>query len=264
MKTKGFVYACSHDDWLEEALRSALSVKKVMPDVERELYITENLIPANKTILESAFTKVVPLQRVSFPHRPRFDACLMTTLDRPVFIDGDTFVLEPVYELFEVLDDFDIALCIDPQLHHPKAIDSNLHSFLPSVSMAVPEFNAGLIVANNTEKFRNFIKSWMQLFKICLTRQYAMDQVALRVALAKSDLRIATLPNNYNFKANIIQAAAKLVKILHCHGDLEEISKGINQRRTIRSYEPCTLVHGLKPLKAMRSTPSLPPPATTG
>ena len=256
MKTKGFVYACSHDDWLEEALRSALSVKKVMPDVERELYITENLIPANKTILESAFTNVVPLQRVSFPHRPRFDAFLMTTVDRPVFIDGDTFVLEPVYELFEVLDDFDIALCIDPQLHHPKAIDSNLHSFLPSVSMAVPEFNAGLIVANNTEKFRNFIKSWMQLFKICLTRQYAMDQVALRVALAKSDLRIATLPNNYNFKANIIQAAAKLVKILHCHGDLEEISKGINQRRTIRSYEPCTLVHGLKPLKAMRSTPS--------
>jgi len=264
MKTTGFVYACSHDGWLEEAIRSALSVKNVMPDVERELYLTENLVPTNKTILESAFTKLVPLQRVSFPHRPRFDACLMTNLDRPIFIDGDTFVMEPVYELFQTLDDFDIALCIDPQLHHPKAIDSNLHSFLPSVSMAIPEFNAGLIVANNTEKFRALIKSWMQLFKFCLTRQYAMDQVALRVALAKSDLRIATLPNNYNFKANVIQAAAKLVKILHCHGDLEGISKVINQQRTIRGYEPGPLVHGLKPLKAMRSATSSPPLVTTG
>lgn len=251
MKKRGVVYACTHDAWLEETIRSASSVQKVMPDLERELYIPENLLPAHQAILENTFTKVIPLQRVSFRHRPRFDACLMTTLDQAIFIDGDTLILEPVYELFQVLDDFDVALGLDPHLHHPKALDQNLHSYLPTVSMAVAEFNAGLIVANNTEKFRQFIKFWMELFNICLTRQYGMDQVSLRVALAKSDLRIATLPNNYNFKANVVQSAAKMVKILHCHGDLEEIAKVVNQVKTIRGYQPGAHVHGLKPLKAM-------------
>ena len=223
MKSQGFVYACSQDTWLEEAIRSALSVKKVMPDIERELYITENIFPVNRKILESAFTKVVSLQEINFPHRPRFESFLMTTLDHAVFIDGDTLILEPCYELFQVLDDFEIALCLAPQLHHSKAIKSNLHSFLPFVSMAVSEFNGGLIVAKNTEKFRNFVKIWMQLFRICLSREYGMDQASLRIALAKSDLRIATLPNNYNFRANLAQSVAGAVKILHCHGELEEI-----------------------------------------
>jgi hypothetical protein len=251
MKNQGFVYACSHDAWLEEAIRSALSVKKVMPDVERELYISENIFPANKTILEGTFTKIVSLQKTIFRHRPRFESFLMTSLDRAIFIDSDTLILEPTYELFQVLDDFDIALCIAPQLHHSQAIGSNLHSYLPFVSMAVAEFNGGLIVAKKTERFRNFIKSWMQLFGICLTHQYVMDQVSLRVALAKSDLRIATLPNNYNFRANINQSVAGVVKILHCHGELEEIAKIINrQTSSIRLYQPSAqLVHGMKPRK---------------
>ena len=89
--------------------------------------------------------------------------------------------------------------------------------------MAIAEFNGGLIVAKNSEKFRSFIKIWMQLFRICLSQQYEMDQASLRIALAKNDLRIATLPNNYNFRANLNQSVAGAVKILHCHGELEEI-----------------------------------------
>jgi hypothetical protein len=250
MKSQGFVYACSHDAWLEETIRSALSVKKVMPDMERELYITESIFPANKSVLDGTFTKVVSLRETNFTHRPRFDSIFMTTLDQAIFIDGDTLIIEPCYELFQVLDDFDIALCLAPQLHHPRAIESNLHSFLPFVSMAVAEFNAGLIVAKKTEKLRTFVESWMRLFKTCLTEQYAMDQVSLRVALSKSDLRIATLPNNYNFRANINQSVAGVVKILHCHGELEEIAKIINQQISIRLYiPPAQLIHGMKPLK---------------
>jgi hypothetical protein len=78
-----------------------------------------------------------------------------------------------------------------------------------------------------------------------------MDQVALRVALAKSDLRIATLPNNYNFRANINQSVAGTVKILHCHGELQEIAQIVNQQNSIRIYQPGReLVHGLKPRAA--------------
>jgi hypothetical protein len=251
MKKRGFVYAVSHDAWLQETVRSGLSAREAMPDLERELYITENLFAPNRGVLEDAFTKVFPI-RSSFRHRPRFDSCLMTTLDQPIFIDGDTLVLEPVYEVFEVLDDFDVALCLDPQLHHPIAVGMNLHSSLPFVSMAVPEFNSGLIVANNTDKFRSFIKLWMELFQICMDKHYTMDQVALRVALVKSGLRVATLPNNYNFRANIVQSAAKVVKILHCHGELEEIAKIINQRTTIRGYQPGNFIHGSKLDKARR------------
>src|SRR6185295_20003975 len=66
MKNRGIVYACSHEAWLEETSRSALSAKGVMPHLERELYIAENIIPADRTILESAFTRIVPLQWLDF------------------------------------------------------------------------------------------------------------------------------------------------------------------------------------------------------
>ena len=65
-----------------------------------------------------------------------------------------------------------------------------------------------------------------------------MDQAALRSALVHSRLRVATVPNNYNFRALLAQTVTGRVKILHAHGELQRISRTINASTGIRLYTP--------------------------
>jgi hypothetical protein len=122
---------------------------------------------------------------------------------------------------------------------------------LPKVSMAIPEWNGGLLVAKNTEQFRAFVKSWNALFNQCLKRGYGLDQASFRSALAISRLRVATLAHNYNFRAHVQQIVRGQVRILHAHGELDEIAKTVNATPVMRHYVPQeNLIHGYRPPKA--------------
>jgi hypothetical protein len=99
------------------------------------------------------------------------------------------------------------------------------------------------------------VKEWMRLFAICRAQNYDMDPPSLRCALATSRLRVATLPNNYNLRANMAQAINRRVKIIHAHGDLEHIASYINRSETQRQYLPNKHeIHGKKPIGYTRPT----------
>jgi hypothetical protein len=82
------------------------------------------------------------------------------------------------------------------------------------------------------------VERWSALFAECRTIPFGMDQASFRSAVVTSRLRIATLPNNYNFRANIENGVAGAVKILHAHGDLERIAGHVNSPLSIRVYRP--------------------------
>ncbi len=251
---RGVVYACSHLDWIAETVRSSLSFAKHMPDIERHFFVPARLLQQCHEDLGEAFTKIIGLDRIAYVHRPRFESMLRVELDQIIFIDGDTLLLAPVYELFEVLEQFDIAVTIAPHLFHPKAVAGGVYDMLPKVSMAMPEWNGGLLVAKKSDRFRQFVVAWDALFYKCVNRGYLLDQASLRSALATSDLRIATLSNNYNFRANLEQAIWGKVRILHAHGDLPTIAKSVNASAAPRHYIPDrSLIHGFRPPKTTRS-----------
>lgn len=247
---RGVVYACSALDWIPETVRSALSFARHMPDVERHLFATVDVLKRCHDDFGDAFTEIFPLDRIKYSHRPRFASMLLTEFDQVIFIDGDTLLLMPVHELFDVLDHFDIGAAIAPQLFHPEAFKRGIYDLLPAVSAAVPEWNGGLLVANNTATFRHFVIQWRTLFHQCATRGYYLDQASLRSALVTSKLRVATIANIYNFRAHIPQVIRGRIRILHAHGDLPEIAKSINASAEERYYVPDpALIHGQRPLK---------------
>ncbi len=226
---RGVVYACSHQRWLAETLVSAESCRRHMPELEREIYLTAPLCEAAGTDLDRHFTRVIVLEGSEHPARPRFDSVVRTTLDQALFIDGDTLFLAPVHELFELLDDFDIALAAAPQYLSPKARRLGIYEMLPPVSLAQPEWNTGVLVARMDGAFREMSKTWSGLYATTRSKGFAMDQAAMRSALVHSRLRVATLPNNYNLRALLPQLIAGDVKILHAHGDLKKIAGYINK-----------------------------------
>lgn len=243
----GVVYACSDVRWFEETVLSAMSVAKLMPRLAREFYGPQELINS-VSIPPNTFTKIVALKSVTVDHRPRFESFLMTDLDVALFLDGDTMLIEPIPEIFGILEHFDIGLTIAPQLHAPSAIEKGLHEVLPKVSFALPEYNGGFILARVDDRFRTFIKNWLGLFERSLAHGIGLDQPSLRIAVATSDLRVAVLPNNYNFRANTRQSVVGMVKVLHAHANLPEIAKFINQKLGFRFYQPSEeLVYGFRP-----------------
>jgi hypothetical protein len=246
----GVVYACSHLDWIPETIRSAQSFARHMPDIERHFFVPSTLLEQCRSILGEAFTKIVPLARIEHAHRPRFESMRRAELDQMIFIDGDTLLLAPVYELFEVLEQFDIGATIAPQLFHPHSAASGIYELLPKVSMAIPEWNTGLLVVKRSDRFRDLVETWNGLFNKCTKVGLNMDQPAFRSAVAASKLRIATLANIYNIRANVEQVIRGNVRILHVHGDLPAIAKTINTTPALRHYLPdMSLIDGFRPAK---------------
>lgn len=238
MTDRGVVYACSHKRWLAETLASARSCAAQMPDLRRQLFVTETLYAETKSPIDAAFAEVFVLPAPAHAHRPRFEATLQTDLGEALFIDGDTYFISPVYELFDILADFDIAVALAPQYFSPQAVTLKVYDLLPAVSTALPEWNTGVIVARVDDAFRAMVTSWSELFEKAQAVGFRMDQASFRSAVIKSGLRIATLPNNYNFRANIGNNLARDVKILHAHGELEKIAGYINAKTSMRVYVP--------------------------
>lgn len=256
MVKRGVVYALSHPAWLDETLMSAASVRRHMPDLARQLYATRDLIDQVRSADADHFTELIPLDALAFPTRPRFESMLETDLNQAVFLDGDTYFVDQTYELFEVLELFDVAVAPAPQFFHRPSLEAGIHDRLPRVSEALPEWNGGVIVANVTAAYRDMVREWMRLFAICRAEKFQMDQPALRCALATSRLRIASLPANYNFRANMPQVVNRRVKILHAHGDLELIAGYINRSEAIRRYAPKKQeIHGFYPKGLARTKP---------
>ncbi|MBL8791944.1 MAG: hypothetical protein JNM45_15745 [Rhizobiales bacterium] len=247
MNKKGIVYACSHPKWMEETVRSAFSFARLMPELAREFYAPEELL-REFPLPEGTFTKIVSLKSTQVKHRPRFESFLLTELDSALFLDGDTKLIRPIPEVFDLLEHFDLGLTIAPQLHGRASMSNEVMSVLPKVSYALPEYNGGFILAKVNEPFRAFIRQWLELFEKCIKVGLTMDQASLRVAAALSGLRIAVLPNNYNFRAIVKQVVVGEVRLLHAHAELDEIEKYINKEVSFRFYQPSEkIVHGFYP-----------------
>jgi hypothetical protein len=60
---------------------------------------------------------------------------------------------------------------------------------------AFPQFNTGVVVVRKTFETQKILEAWSGSYK---NAGFRKDQVTLRELLWKSDLRIATLPPEYN------------------------------------------------------------------
>ncbi len=123
--------------------------------------------------------------------RPKLEAISRSRFSKTIILDADLFVLADISDIFDLLDHFDIALAHD-QYRNSSAATTMLDENIPA---AFPQFNAGVIAIRKNEQTDNLVKDWEILFN---DSGSAKDQPALRQVLYKSDLRIATLPPEYN------------------------------------------------------------------
>jgi len=116
---------------------------------------------------------------------------IASPFERTLYLDADVFVMTDVTELFSLLDRFDIALAHDQERNsaHSAAI------WRRPFGACFPQFNSGVIAFRKTAAVTTLLNAWREAVR---DNDMKRDQSALRELLWHSDLRIATLPPEYN------------------------------------------------------------------
>lgn len=216
-------------------LTSAASLRRAMP----ELPIT---VFSQFAVESPLFERVVTVEPTPDGF---YDKCRLiqnSPYERTLFIDADTYILEPVPELFSLLDQFDCAAT------HEEYVDSDWFNRYPrpDIPACFPEFNTGVLMLKRSEKMNRVLEQWGAMYRQYLEEkpgQAINDQPFFRVAAYYGDIRIATLTREYNCKFRGQGYLNKRLKIVHGHVDLkldlafvEKAVKVLNASESPRVY----------------------------
>lgn len=255
----GVVYGVSKLGYFEETIISAHSVKKQMPHLPIELFIEKKTHDLLVDIVDfNHFFDFINIMEGELHWRtPKFTALTQNRFDNTLYLDGDTYITDSVMELFDLLQRFDIAVSHSPQKIHVLSTEMKVYDYLGHVPISFPEYNGGVLVFKKTEKVNAFFEYWLDTFEKCWNETgYPMDQASFRYCLFHSEMRIATLTPEYNFRALGPSTVRGKVKIIHAHGHLPKIAQLVNvKQETQRNWNPPqNLLFGFQPEDLKEST----------
>lgn len=234
--TSGAIYIITQDPRYVGLLEnSAASLKRAMPGLPITAF---SQFPIESPCIDSVV-------RVS----PSRDGCydkarlmLESPYERTLFIDADTYVLEPVDELFALLDHFDCAAT------HEEYLNTDWDNRYPrrDIPASFPEYNTGILAFNRSDRVRSVLGQWSVLYEDFLRthpNEAINDQPFFRAAVYFGSVRIATLSREYNCKFRGQGYLNGRVKILHGHvnfqlpqAQVERVTRVMNASKLPRVY----------------------------
>ncbi len=202
MDPRGILYFAIGDEYLMRAQRAVARVRDVWPGMACAIWTECSPGPVM---------------------RSRMEAWRRTSFERTLALDADVWLSEPVPEVFDILDRFDLAAAHAPwRERYPVAAPESF-----------PEHNCGVVAFRKGEALLAFVDDWERRFlghygDRAETEGFHNDQPAFREALYHSGLRIATLPAEYNWRG--VGYVWGTVKVLHTRRDPVVVAAEINGR----------------------------------
>jgi len=190
----------------DELVVSARSVRRTMPDIPITVF--------SDLDISGPFDEVRLIRRprnTTDFFRLRTELLCDSPYERTLHLDTDTYVVREVSAVFDLLDRFDIAIAHDT---HRIAVP------IPGIPESYPEFNAG-VIAYRAQALRALSPTWLALYDQHV-EGVSYDQPWLRQALYESELRVATLPPEFNFRFHLAGFYNLPVAILHAHASESE------------------------------------------
>ncbi|MDY6803998.1 MAG: hypothetical protein SXA11_09360 [Cyanobacteriota bacterium] len=215
----GFIYVASGEKFITEAIDSATSLRKFMPEAEITL-ITDNEAELKHKCFNQVVYLSTDLVAVAPTHRgyyQKIKGLSASPYEKTLFVDTDTQFADSVWELFSLLKDYDFAIASAP--YKAKIPSMSLIEFKQKYQQKnyLPALNTGVICYQKSSKVRQLFQEWEQIFvnNAPGNGEYYSDQTVFCQALAKSQVRPMILPTEYNFRIGMPQAVHGRVKIFH-------------------------------------------------
>jgi hypothetical protein len=213
---RGVLYIASGSEYIEEAIGSANSV-------ERNTELQTTLV-TDREVTEGCFDTVIRAEEFCYHYG---DSVLQIPdelpYERTLVLDTDTFVSEEIGELFDMMAQFDIGA---------STIANSDAALSADVPESFPEYNTGVVVFDRNDRTHEFLREWKQVYRTHVDEGVRVNQPSFREALYRSDLRVATIPTEYNCRVNFGGYLKERVKILH--GDVEDPEAKLDQ---LNKYE---------------------------
>lgn len=227
----GFLYIASGKKYIKEAENSAKSVYEHMPDA--------NITLATDTVdYESEyFDDVIDIPK-EFPHsaasliHPK-----LMPYEKTIRLDTDTYLCQPVDELFDLLNKHDIAFTLSPG-----------QNSVPDLPSPWIEFNGGVIAYKRSEATKELFSEWNDRFeKLLETEGIERGQPSLAQSVYHTDVNYFVLPREYNCRVPRFGYLGSSVKIIHGRSTigLESLSEKLNSDNGPRVYWP-KIRHNMK------------------
>ena len=238
----GVLYAATGAKHRAEASASAVRCKVLMPEIPIAVWTDSELS-------DPVFDIVHVARSPSYDYMDKVTSLSETPFRRTLFLDTDTHVLDDISASFQLLDCFDIAAA-----HASNRTSTRSTYLISGVPDAFPEMNTGVLLYRQGDRTNAFLSDWRRLFDQD-RNQFAQDkakraadlvalkppgdQSSFRHALFRSELRIATLPPEYNFRFGYSAFAGSAVKIFHGrHPDFARLAAEVNAEPKRRVYVP--------------------------
>lgn len=228
----GIIYVASGDSFIEEACRSATSVKAHMPDVPITLF-------THQAVEHEALDEVKideALFDTEAAKRLKVECLQRTPYSRTLFLDTDTYVCDDVSELFTLLDGFDLAAA-----HAPNRLYFDKGDYPSNLPESFPEFNTGVLVYDSDKPaVQNLLEDWVTCYEEMRELGADRDQISFREELYRSSAAFTTLTPEYNCRFSFPVYLQGSAKILHAHHSNFEFAEAVlnseSHRRTLQPW----------------------------
>ncbi len=221
----GIMYSCFGEKYIAEAAQAARSSRR-HNDVPHLIFAAGELRDPPPGVTVVGFE-----QKSSAPFVDRIANMRRSPFERTLCLDTDTFVVEQIMDVFELLDHYDLALAQAPAY---RGLDD------PEVPDAFPEFNCGVVAWRSSERAAAFLRSWEETYRAWLvedvlpgidggahpSRTEIGDQPAFRRCAWQHGMKVATLPPEYNLRLGIQTTVVDRVRLLHGRTDKPEMVAG--------------------------------------
>ncbi len=208
--------------YIDECRFSAASLKKHCPNIPIALF-TDNL---NIETKDFDFDRIIILQDLIHFLRMKVKILLDSPYHYTLFLDSDTQIVQPIDEMFEWLDEYDLGLANAPSMDWK----SKPYRFIDYKQKDT--YNTGVILYKKSENMEIFLKKWleetMEIDEKKISIQGENEQILLNQLIKRNyhlacGLKLKVFDNKiYNARPHIIRQLRKdgemdSVKIIHAH-----------------------------------------------
>lgn len=185
---QGVIFVATGSRYIRCAIAAARSLQATNAGLPIALFTDDTDIAGKEAGL---FSHVLEVTRVH--HRSKVDCMARSPFGRTVYLDADIRVMADITDLFQLLERHDIAMS---HAHARNRPETNM-TWQTALPAAWPQFNTGVIAYRMTPEVMSLFANWQSAYRAAGFRK---DQVTLRELLWHSDLRVATLPPEYNIR----------------------------------------------------------------
>lgn len=186
--SKGYIYIASNNfnnskvDYVQEAVYSAESLKKVQQDAHITLY-------TDKELKSNCFSEI---KIVDIAVRCKQTILNNSPYDKTVYIDTDTYINYDISDMFDMLDKYELLCCNDYARKRILPIPEYMN-----IPYAFSELNGGIIAFKKCKNFEKMMTLWNHYYDK-YKNIMIYDQPSFRIAVWESNINMYLLPLEYN------------------------------------------------------------------